>query len=134
MPATSTTEMFPTESAISNKADTTAAEGNVRQNGQSQGVLPGSQASGDEGIPPRPRWKELATILVSLEVGIFLFVAPWSPHWSGNLLIEYVPAWQPIFMNEFVRGACSGLGLLNLWFAFNGVWKFRDARSAVEPE
>lgn len=135
MPATSTTEMFPTESAISNKVDETASDGNVHEDGRaSYGLGSNSSMSGVTAEVQRPRWQELVSILVCLEVGVFLFVAPWSPLWAGNLMLEYSPAWQPFFMNAFVRGAFSGLGLLNLWFAFHGVWNFRDARSAVEPE
>jgi hypothetical protein len=72
------------------------------------------------------RWRLAIWIFVCLEVGIFLLVAPWSPLWTGNLLLVYYPALRPLYMSAFVRGAISGLGLLNLWLGFREVWNFRD--------
>ena len=131
MPATLTTEMYPTESAISSKpddplADAFASQADARPPGS------GPLAVSSQGSPGR--WRRALGILVCLEVGIFLLVAPWSPLWTGNLLLDYYPAWQSLFGNHFLRGAVSGLGLLNLWFAFRGVWEFHTAGSAGESE
>jgi hypothetical protein len=128
MPAILTTEMFPTESAISNKAEDPAAEATVREAAEHP---PGSEPRPFQSHGPaeqvRSRLRRALGILVCLEVGIFLFVAPWSPLWTGYLQLGYDPAWLPIVESPFVRGAISGVGLLNLWFAFRGVWDFRDA-------
>lgn len=71
------------------------------------------------------RWRLAIWIFVCLEVGIFLLVVPWSPLWTGNLLLVYYPALRPHYMSAFVRGAISGLGVLNLWLGFREVWDFR---------
>ena len=135
MPATLTIEMYPTESAISSKpdeplADAFASQADARPPGS------GSLAVSGQGSPGQARnhWRRAFGILVCLEVGIFLLVAPWSPLWTGNLLLDYYPGWQSLFGNHFLRGAVSGLGLLNLWFAFRGVWEFHTAGSTREFE
>ncbi|MGH9786468.1 MAG: hypothetical protein ACRD88_20045 [Terriglobia bacterium] len=77
------------------------------------------------GAQGRHRWRLAIWIFVCLEVGIFLLVAPWSPLWTGNLLLVYYPALRPLYMSAYLRGAISGLGLLNLWLGFREVWNFR---------
>ena len=134
MPAILTTEMFQTESAISNKADEPAEA--VGQEATER--APGSSAAaflnhGPEGQSRRLLRRALG-ILVCLEVGIFLFVAPWSPLWAGFLQLGYDPVWRPILTSPFVRGGLSGVGLLNLWFAFRGIWDFRNAHAAAQSK
>ena len=135
MPAILTTEMYPTESAISNNADESAAAAAVHEAAEpSPGSGPQAGLRSGSAAPSRNRLRRALGILVCLEVGIFLLVAPWSPLWTGNLLLEYAPALRPLFMNPFVRGAISGVGLLNLWFAFRGVWEFRDDSKTAGSE
>ncbi len=49
-----------------------------------------------------------------LEVGLLLFVAPWSGFWERNYFVHVVPGLGAITGNFFVRGAVSGLGLVNV--------------------
>jgi hypothetical protein len=49
-----------------------------------------------------------------LEVGLLLVVVPWSAFWAHNYFAETWPALRPVVTNNFVRGAISGLGLVNL--------------------
>lgn len=59
-------------------------------------------------------------ILVCLEVGMLLLIAPWTHLWSDNaLLLRSLPL-RAFAMHAFVRGAVSGLGLINLWM---GIWE-----------
>jgi hypothetical protein len=53
-------------------------------------------------------------ILFSLQVGIFLFVFPWLRSWEMHVLIIQHPTLHDVLMNNFVRGAVSGLGIVNL--------------------
>jgi hypothetical protein len=127
--------MSLTESAISSNAGESATAA-VVQEAASRVSAPMPRASFATGSAEQhsSRWRRTLGILVCLEVGIFLLVAPWSPLWTGNLLLGYFPALRPLFLSPFVRGAISGVGLLNLWFAFRGVWEFRDANVAAESE
>ena len=49
-----------------------------------------------------------------IEVGLLLVVLPWLPYWDRNYFVSIWPGLRQILINDFVRGAVSGLGLLNL--------------------
>ena len=59
-------------------------------------------------------------VLYCLEVGIFLLVFPWMRLWDQNLLLQYSSYVRLLFLNDFFRGAVSGLGIANLIL---GVWE-----------
>ena len=60
----------------------------------------------------------LLLIAVFFEIGIVLLVAPWTAHWERNYFADEFPLLQAVLANEFVRGAISGLGLVNLYSGF----------------
>ena len=49
-----------------------------------------------------------------LEVGLLLLVLPWSAFWERNYFAQAWPAIRPFLTNNFVRGAVTGLGVVNL--------------------
>ena len=49
-----------------------------------------------------------------VEVGLLLIVVPWSSFWEQNYFAARWPALLPMVKNNFVRGAVSGLGVVNL--------------------
>lgn len=51
-------------------------------------------------------------------MGLLLIVLPWSAFWERNYFAETWPALQPLLTNNFVRGAVTGLGLVNLFAGF----------------
>ncbi len=59
-------------------------------------------------------------VLYCLEVGIFLVIYPWMMLWEQNSLLSYYPVLRTIFLNNFFRGAVSGLGVANLVL---GAWE-----------
>jgi hypothetical protein len=78
------------------------------------------------------RWyhKIWAVILVTfcIEIGCFLVLFPWTRYWDGNYFAGLAPAVQRYWNNDYVRGAVSGLGALNLYIAI--VELFRLSRKA----
>ena len=58
--------------------------------------------------------KRLFIVAFFFEFGIALLVVPWSSFWDRNYFAESVPLIHTIIRNNFVRGAVSGLGLVNL--------------------
>ena len=52
-----------------------------------------------------------------VEVGLVLLVVPWSPFWDRNYFLDLWPAAAGVTHSNLVRGAVSGLGLINLWAA-----------------
>lgn len=43
---------------------------------------------------------------------------PWSAFWERNYFAEVFPFVRAILSNNFVRGAVTGLGLVNLFAGF----------------
>jgi hypothetical protein len=54
-----------------------------------------------------------------VEVGLLLIVLPWSSFWERNYFAFVWPTLLPLLKNNFVRGAVSGLGVLNLFAGFS---------------
>ena len=48
------------------------------------------------------------------EVGLLLVIIPWSTFWDQNAVLEAIPAVYRWTRSEFVRGAISGVGALNV--------------------
>ena len=67
--------------------------------------------------PNRGRTRALSRLLLAgvfLEIGFVLLVVPWTRYWDANYFVEILPRLQPIVSNPYVRGAVSGLGVVNL--------------------
>ena len=58
--------------------------------------------------------KRLFIVAFFFEIGFALVVVPWSAFWDRNYFAETVPAIHAVITNNFVRGAVSGLGIINL--------------------
>ena len=54
-----------------------------------------------------------------VEVGLLLLVVPWSPYWERNYFMQLWPQLEPVIQNHLLRGAVSGLGVINLWAAMS---------------
>lgn len=59
----------------------------------------------------------LLVLAYFVEVGLVLLVVPWSPFWGRNYFVDLWPALEAVTRSNLVRGAVSGLGLINLWAA-----------------
>jgi hypothetical protein len=55
----------------------------------------------------------LLTVLF-LEAGGALIVVPWSTFWDRNYFAQMLPALEVFITNDFVRGAVSGIGVVNV--------------------
>jgi hypothetical protein len=60
----------------------------------------------------------LLLVFVCAVVGVLLVIFPWRPEWTDNHLLLSSPGLRAFLANGFVRGACSGLGLLDIWIGF----------------
>jgi hypothetical protein len=78
---------------------------------------------------PEFRWyhKMYAVVFVTfcLEIGIFLLVFPWTEYWDANYFSALLPGWHQYWDNTYVRGAISGLGVVNLYIAFIEAFRLR---------
>jgi len=57
-------------------------------------------------------------VLVSAVAGVLLIILPWTPEWTDNYLLLSYPSLRTLVSHGFVRGVCSGLGLLDIWIGF----------------
>ncbi len=58
-------------------------------------------------------------VVFFVQVGLLLIVMPWwPPFWEHNYFAMAWPALRELLTNNFVRGAVSGLGVVNLVAGF----------------
>jgi hypothetical protein len=80
-------------------------------------------------LHPVFRWyhKMAAVSFVSfcLTLGFFLLLAPWTDIWDGNFFSSLVPEWHQYWENMYVRGAVSGLGVIDLYISFLEILRLR---------
>jgi len=60
----------------------------------------------------------LLFVFVCAISGVLLVILPWRPEWTDNRLLLTHPGLRMLVANGFVRGICSGLGLLDIWIGF----------------
>jgi len=58
--------------------------------------------------------KRLVLVAFFLETGFILVVAPWSAYWDRNYFGTLSPQLHAFVTNNFIRGAVSGLGVINI--------------------
>jgi hypothetical protein len=60
----------------------------------------------------------LLLVFVCAAMGVLLLILPWRPEWTDNHFLLGSPGLRTFVSNGFVRGLCSGLGLLDIWIGF----------------
>jgi len=78
--------------------------------------------------PPAPsraelwmrRFSMLVFVVFCIWIGMLLAVLPWTDAWTQNNILLRHPAVRAFFAQNFVRGATSGLGLIDVWL---GIWQ-----------
>lgn len=86
-------------------------------------------------------------IILCLEIGIALTVLPWWPQgmwglgdWGNNYFLLYaarttgIQGLQAVVASGWVRGAVSGVGLLNLGIAFWEIFNFKQTVIALQRQ
>ena len=64
------------------------------------------------------RIRALLFVTLCATFGVLLTIVPWTPKWTDNPVLLNLPELRNIVSSGFVRGAISGLGILNLWVGF----------------
>jgi hypothetical protein len=77
--------------------------------------------------------RRLLLIAFFLEVGLVLTFAPWSAYWDRNYFAESFPLIDAFVTNNFIRGAVSGIGVVNLIAATAEVLSLLLARRVRDP-
>ena len=58
-------------------------------------------------------------VVVCCIMGAILFYLPWTGLWEQNYFLSHFPALMRILLHPSVRGAISGLGILDIFLAIN---------------
>lgn len=79
---------------------------------------------------PGHRWLRRMAVLLFVflcaTIGVMLMILPWRPEWTENHLLSPFPALRQFFGSGFVRGLCTGLGVLNVWIGFWEAIQYRE--------
>ena len=76
--------------------------------------------------------KRLLLVAYFIEVGLLLVLVPWSPFWERNYFLVAFPALHEIVSNNYLRGAVSGLGVVNLLMGFKELASVLLARRRID--
>jgi hypothetical protein len=66
--------------------------------------------------------------LVCAVVGVLLVILPWRPEWTDNHLLMAFPGLRAFVSHGFVRGICSGLGVLDIWIGFSEAIHYHEEK------
>ncbi len=64
-------------------------------------------------------------VLFCLEIGLVLLLLPWTRLWDNNYFFSVTSQWNKVWLSFYLRGAISGLGLLNMWIGLTEIWRLR---------
>lgn len=56
-------------------------------------------------------------VLLCFEMGAILLYLPWSKLWEQNYFLSRFPALMPVLLHPALRGAITGLGVLDILVA-----------------
>jgi hypothetical protein len=84
--------------------------------------------------PARPvRMSEALAIalsaLISLVVGTFLILVPWTGLWEANYLLQPYLTLRMLVLSPFARGTVTGLGILNIVMGVHEAYQLLSARA-----
>jgi hypothetical protein len=58
-------------------------------------------------------------VVLCFEMGALLLYLPWSVYWDQNYFLSHFPSLIPVLLHPSFRGAVSGIGVLDIFLAFN---------------
>jgi len=59
------------------------------------------------------------------KMSAIVFIAPWTDSWDGNYFSGILPELRAYWGNFYVRGAVSGLGVVNLYISLVEIFRLR---------
>jgi hypothetical protein len=78
---------------------------------------------------PAYRWHHklfaVSLVVFCLGIGLFLLILPWTPYWEANYFGSLIPQWILYWDNMYVRGAVSGLGVVNIYISMLELYRLR---------
>ena len=67
----------------------------------------------------------LLYVLFCFEVGVFLLFFPWTEWWTHSFFSNLGAEWYAIWSSPYLRGAISGVGVIDIGISFSEVFRLR---------
>lgn len=78
---------------------------------------------------PAYHWYHMMSAVVfitfCLEIGLFLLIFPWTEYWDANYFSGLLPRMKDYWDNLYIRGAVSGLGVVNVYISLVEILRLR---------
>ncbi len=107
---------------VENGSDASARQDSTRADRSTALLNPPPSQPAQRQIPAMNFWLHRISVflfvLISAVAGVLLLILPWTPQWTDNYLLLSFPWLRTFISHGFVRGLCSGLGLLDIWIGF----------------
>jgi hypothetical protein len=75
------------------------------------------------------RWYQKAAAVLyaffCFEIGVLLILLPWLDVWDHNYFARLAARWPEVWTSPYLRGAVSGLGVVNIAISFIEVFRLR---------
>jgi hypothetical protein len=83
-------------------------------------------------IAAAPLWVQrlqlVVLVIFCIELGMLLAVLPWTRVWLDNALLAAHPALRAFAHENFVRGAVTGVGLVDIWIGISEAVHYREVK------
>ena len=99
-----------------------------------QAVPPDLPVQTEAGQSGYPWYQKAAAVLYAFfcfEIGVVLIALPWLGVWDQNYFSSVAARWPEVWMSPYLRGAVSGVGLVDIVISF--IELFRLRRFARRP-
>ena len=97
-------------------------------------LVPSADSAGAEAPRKVSPWGArialIIEVMIWLELGMILIFVPWKRAWTDNSLILNYPQLRELLGMNFVRGAVTGIGLLDLWIGISRAVYYKDPGKA----
>ncbi len=76
-------------------------------------------------------------IFICFEIGALLILLPWSVYWNENFFLYYLTnrfhseTIMEIVQSGYLRGAVTGLGIVNVLLGFLEIFNFRTSVATI---
>lgn len=84
-------------------------------------------------VSPVERWVNRVAMILFVSLcaifGALLVILPWSPKWTDNYVLISYPGLRDFIENGFVRGMCTGLGVLDMWVGFSEATHYHEVEN-----
>ena len=98
--------------------------------GMAPAAVTGPDQAHDRPSPWPARLALVIEVMVWIELGMILIFVPWKRAWTDNSFVLNYPQLREFLGMNFIRGAVTGIGLLDLWAGISRAVYYKDPGKA----